>query len=618
LIFVQVPDQNTSSEKKNIQDFSPLDRYIKNTRIVRFSPGSRNAVNLSEEFYAAADPDISFDGRHIIFAGKKEAEDHWQIWQMKIDGSDKKQITKSDGDCYMPVHVGTRFYLNDPEPTPQIIYVGTEHKWQNYAENSPILSLYGTDLQGEITHRLSFNLNNDFSPDVLPDGRIIFSSWQHSGGDSGIIGRYAFMGINNDGTDIMTYYGNLLAPDYKDMIAISDTDHRVYFIESNQLYWLGGGDIGQLSQKRPLNTYRRLAKEDNGIFHSPCPTPDGGLLASYRMLSAEDVFSIYRVNPTSGKRGEKIFKQSEWHSIDTQILMQHPQVKGRSNWLIPGSETGVFYCLDSYRTNLPEFGSIEPGSVKNVRVIEGIPKNKNSNKPDSLLNLKRLSDSDKNFSSIYGSSRILGVAPVQDDGSFQIRVPAEIPLKFQLLDENYLAVRSQEAWTWVMGNENRGCIGCHENPELSPNNILVDAVIKPPTDLTIPPEQRRKIDFRHQIGAIIKGKCATTQCHGSEKIKPDFNFVENRANDEDLYNIYRTLLASSQDRDFEKYVVPGRAIDSPLIWHIFGEQMNKIKTKAISQMKIPPKISSLDLDEKMLIIEWIDLGAAWDYSEQSD
>ena len=81
----------------------------------------------------------------------------------------------------MPVHAGNRFYLNDPQPTPQIVYAGNEHSWYNELESTSTLALYGIDLEGKQKYRLTYNLYSDFSPDVLPDGRIVFSSWQPSG-----------------------------------------------------------------------------------------------------------------------------------------------------------------------------------------------------------------------------------------------------------------------------------------------------------------------------------------------------------------------------------------------------------------------------------------------------
>jgi hypothetical protein len=164
-----------------------------------------------------------------------------------------------------------------------------------------------------------------------------------------------------------------------------------------------------------------------------------------------------------------------------------------------------------------------------------------------------------------------------------------------------------------MGNENRGCIGCHEDPELSPPNILVDAVIKPPVDLTKPPEQRRKIDFVHQIAPIVESKCATAKCHASGRTIPDFEGIKNDANELDLFQIYTNLVNPDPDRQGIRYVVPGHSNDSPLVWHIMGEQIDRDKAAKINTLKILPIGSSLTADEKILLIEWIDLGAFWDY-----
>jgi hypothetical protein len=613
LVFVQVPDQHKPDHTIETISLIKSDRYIANSRIVTLPSASSSPTNLTPEFYSASDPDVSFDGKSIIFTGKKTEKDHWQIWRMNIDGSQKQQISHGNSDCITPVHAGSRFYLNDPKPTPQIIYTGMADGWENVHDSESIFALYGMDLEGKSVKRITFNLYSDFSPEVLPNGRIVFISWQKHLHQNGTAGKYTLMAINNDGSDLMPFYGNHETSIYRDMVHISDNDQRIYFIESERLSWLGGGDICYLSQSHPLYSYRKLNQVKDGLFHSPCALTNNKLLASYRSLSQPDEFTLYLIDPMTGDKLKKIYGESDWHCIDTHVLKPHPKVKGRSNWLIPGSETGIFYCLDSYRTNLQELGQIDSGSIKYIRIIEGIPSEKKLTAPDDNYEINRISDADSSLHPIYGSNRILGVAPVEKDGSFQIRVPSEIPLKFQLLDKNYLTVRSQETWTWVMGNENRGCIGCHEDPELSPPNILVDAVIKPPVDLTKPPEQRRKIDFVHQIAPIVESKCATAKCHASGRTIPDFEGIKNDANELDLFQIYTNLVNPDPDRQGIRYVVPGHSNDSPLVWHIMGEQIDRDKAAKINTLKILPIGSSLTADEKILLIEWIDLGAFWDY-----
>ncbi len=55
-------------------------------RLVRVHPDSSIAV-LSVGFHSASDPEISFDASHILFAGKRTADDDWNIYEMAADGS---------------------------------------------------------------------------------------------------------------------------------------------------------------------------------------------------------------------------------------------------------------------------------------------------------------------------------------------------------------------------------------------------------------------------------------------------------------------------------------------------------------------------------------------------
>jgi hypothetical protein len=60
-------------------------------------------------------------------------------------------------------------------------------------------------------------------------------------------------------------------------------------------------------------------------------------------------------------------------------------------------------------------------------------------------------------------------APVESDGSFVIEVPADRPLRLQLIGPDG-ALAEDPSLIWVRPNENRGCIGCHEDAEASPEN----------------------------------------------------------------------------------------------------------------------------------------------------
>jgi hypothetical protein len=90
-------------------------------------------------------------------------------------------------------------------------------------------------------------------------------------------------------------------------------------------------------------------------------------------------------------------------------------------------------------------------------------------------------------------TRILGEAPVEPDGSFFVRVPADTPFFIQTLDTQGTVLLTQRSWMWVRRGTSRGCVGCHENKELAPENRSTQALIKAqPASLLAPVEQRKK------------------------------------------------------------------------------------------------------------------------------
>jgi hypothetical protein len=572
LIVVQVPASAVPRTGDRSSVSTPLDRYVDGARIVRVDRSSGRAIVLTPEFTAAADPDVSFDGKTIVFAGKRTAHAPWQIWTMRADGSHQAQLTRGPGPHVAPVYAGARFYLDDPQPTPQIIFAHSAPGVGSFA-------LYGTDMQGVVVHRLTFTPQSDFSPAVLPTGQVVFSSWQRDEDGVAADSTMGLLTVNIDGTDFMPFYGNHAPPRYKDMPAVDPAGDRVYFIESEQRAWLGGGKLAYVSWRQPFHSDVRLSgdADDAGLFHSPAPLPDGGLLASYRQ--PDSAFAVYRIDPESGRRLDRVFAQPGWHSIDTHVLASRPPFKGKANWLKPGVTTGVFFCLNSYRTTPGEGvdgSGAPPGTIRHVRVIEG------------------------------PAPRILGVVPVEPDGSFHIKVPAETPITFQLLDEDYVALRSQQTWTWVMGNESRGCIGCHEDPRQSPPNRLVMAIRKPAVDLLLPPGRRRTVDYRHQVAPILASRCATSGCHAPDQAAPPLGQPGAALSDSALHAVYASLVRRPQTGHGGAYVVPGSAKDSPLIRLLLGRATN-------TPPHGTPPHNVLDRRDLIVLIEWVDLGAQWEF-----
>ena len=81
----------------------------------------------------------------------------------------------------------------------------------------------------------------------------------------------------------------------------------------------------------------------------------------------------------------------------------------------------------------------------------------------------------------------LGDVPLEADGSFLVRLPADVPLALELLDGDGRVVARQRAPFWLRPGETRGCIGCHEDPDTSPPNVRPLAVAAEPVPLGVVP-----------------------------------------------------------------------------------------------------------------------------------
>jgi hypothetical protein len=85
-----------------------------------------------------------------------------------------------------------------------------------------------------------------------------------------------------------------------------------------------------------------------------------------------------------------------------------------------------------------------------------------------------------------GHAVVLGNAPVEQDGSFYVRVPGDRPIRFSLLSKNGVVLRKERGWFWARGGEQRYCVGCHAGPERGSENRVPTALMRStiPTDFT--------------------------------------------------------------------------------------------------------------------------------------
>ena len=571
--------------------------YGAGARLVRVGPDGTMDV-LSEGFHSACEPSLSFDGTRLLFAGRRTASDDWNIYEMTLDGSSVRQITRDLGDCRSPGYQSSLYTLKPvgvpSVPEYHLTFVAGTGRLNEYG-SSEARSLFSCKLDGSTVRQLTYNLSDDFDPCILADGRLVFASWQRSRLKHGPAGYVGLFGLNIDGSD----YAGFTTGQGKRIqhMACVTTRGLVVFVEADTLGWDGAGNLGAVTLRRPLHSYRSLTSADDGLFHSPAPLPDGRILVSRRSTDGDDNYGVYAFDP-DGSRLEPAFDDPQWHDIQAQAIYARPEPDGRSS-AVPedadtSARTGKFYCLNVYTSDL-QSSWLPAGSIKRLRVLEGVPVAAGAEAARGIPALVQ--------------RRILGEIPIEKDGSFNIEIPANTPIELQTLDADGMALRSC-GWLWTKDYARQGCIGCHEDPELTPENVMVDAVKRPSTKLTLAPGKRRTVDFRRDVMPIVKGKCM--QCHAGARAPVRFTEEASGA----FNQTYENLLASAADTAQGKYVWPGQARTSSLIWRLYGrntsrpwDEMGSVKTPG----QMPPAgAPALTDDEKRTFVEWIDMGALWD------
>ncbi len=108
-------------------------------------------------FAATADAAVSFDGTHVLFAGKRTAGDQWQIFEAAADGGKPSQVTSCAEGCVRPLYL----------PEDRLVYARLSH-------GRFVVESAGPD--GSAPLELSYTPGNALPTDVLRDGRVLFEA----------------------------------------------------------------------------------------------------------------------------------------------------------------------------------------------------------------------------------------------------------------------------------------------------------------------------------------------------------------------------------------------------------------------------------------------------------
>jgi len=473
------------------------------------------------------DPDVSYDGKRILFAWKKsDRQDDYHLYDMDVASGKTRQLTEGLGfadyeGCYLPngdiVFNSTRC-------------VQTVDCWWTEVSN-----LYTCDKDGKYLRRLSFDQVHTNYPQVMDDGRVTYTRWDYN--DRGQLYPQPLFQMNPDGTGQTEFYGNnswfptTIAharniPGTMKVLAIATGHHsfqrgKLCIVDPA----LGRQETSGVLLVAPViankrdGAYRR--KDGYGqhgqLFEYPYPLNERQFLVTYVPQNGRgrrERFGIYFMD-VDGKR--------ELLACDPKISCNQsvPLAPRRTPHLRPSvvdyrKKTGTYYMQDVYVG--PGLKDIPRGAAKRLRVVAlefrpaGVGRNGNRGPGGGALVSTPISINNGS----WDVKVMLGSTPIYADGSAFFEVPARTPVYFQVLDAKNHVVQTMRTWSTLQPGENFSCVGCHEDkdnaPPSSKSSIAMSVGAKPLEEFYGPP---RGFSFPKEIQPILDKHCI--RCHKDRK-----------------------------------------------------------------------------------------------------
>ena len=494
---------------------APIDQQV-----VRPIVDPQTRESLGEGVYR--DPDLSFDGKEMLFAFKGMHLGDTSIYRIGIDGTGLRQVLKppADGVCReKPAGLygtGVHDYSPCHLPDGRIAFVSTRTAGLVMCFNNHIATLHTMNADGSDMKPISVNNQTEFDPTVLPDGRLLFGRWEYV--DKTALYMQSLWTVHPDGTnETALFKNNLVKPTAvldarpvpgTDLIVASLTPHNGQSV----------GAIAMLNAKLGKNNLAALSNftpeyptaMDQGVTRGPSdPWPldqDTVLIANnapshgtHSVIELIDRFGFRFVIHREPNIG--CFSPMPVKPVATPPALPSHLVKGAP---------GKFFINDIYQG----LDGIKPGTVKQLRVLEttarisGVPPGGRWWNQAFLVS----------WQGSYDVKNVLGVVPVEADGSAYFEAPGGKALYFQALDQDGRLVQSMRTFVQSAPGTTRSCQGCHiREDNLAPvaSGKRPLAMRRDPAKITPEAWGSGLLAYPTKVQPVLDRHCVS--CHGGAK-----------------------------------------------------------------------------------------------------
>jgi len=493
------------------------------------------------------DPDVSFDGKRILFAWKKSArKDDYHLYEMDVAAGKVRQLTSGLGFADFE-----GIYL----PDGNILFNSSRCVQMVDCDWSEVSNLYLCDKDGKYMRRVGFDQVHTNNPKLLADGRVIYTRWDYN--DRSQVWPQGLLQMNPDGTGQTEFYGN-------NSWFPTSILHARPIPGSQKVVAVLGGHHAHQRGKLAVIDRRKGQQEASGVqLVAPVRKTVAVRVDSYGQSGeqfrypfplSETEYVVSRTPNTPGNRRygrpfwlywmaadgrrELLVSDPRLGCYDAIPLAPRPRPHVRPRLVNYRKDSGTVFLQDVYLG--PGLRGIPRGTVKRLRVVALVFR------PTNVGNVGCAGPGGASAQACpvavgngtYDVKKVLGTATVYKDGSACFTVPARTAVYFQALDAKGHAIQTMRSWATLQPGERFSCIGCHEPKNAAP------PVRKMPAAMRAGPEELkpfygppRGFSFIKEIQPILDRNCI--RCHNvrpgrpKPKTKPKAVFsllgVQNRA-----------------------------------------------------------------------------------------
>ncbi|MDR2761964.1 MAG: hypothetical protein LBB88_05135 [Planctomycetaceae bacterium] len=482
-------------------------------------------------FSYVATPEKRIDWRKLKVNEEGDSEFYYHLYEMDVDGNNLRQLTSDNYDDMMPEYLpdnGIAFVSTRRKAYSRCFGAQFGSRWHSYTLHRIDKNEQDNYDSNKIT-QLSFNDVSEWFPAVANSGHLWFARWDYIDRDA--VTHQNLWSIRPDGTNPEAVWGNASPkphcmfqaksiPNSDKIVFIASAHHSitagpVCVVDPN----VGLNSLDAIRRVTPEPFPEAESKNINEYYNSPWALGEDLFLVAYSRdklrfeptPNPDNALGLYIIDDKGNR--EVLYRDSSIGStcpIPIVARKVPPIINGSKNAALAEAGLGEMSITDIYEG----LGDVPRGTLKELRIVQIFPKT------TVVVNSPQVGVAGEE-----NTRAVLGVVPIEADGSVKFLIPAGKPILFQVLDENGFAYQTMRSTTSVMSGEQISCIGCHKNKMMAsdlPASRPI-AFSRPASRLRATPESGRPFGFVETIQPILDSKCVS--CHNEKKAEGGYDLT---------------------------------------------------------------------------------------------